>query len=162
MRPKFLAPTIAMVVLGCDAPNKPTLSEPQTTRQEEEAHFYRTVTAGKMLSDLQTFLGSQYATPRTFAFDRLEFHRGSSVIAPPDRPTIDTLAATLQNYPEARARIVGYGDGNRSGDSSLGLKRARAVVSALGDAGVPSSRLEAAGGRESNKPRPAQLIILQK
>jgi outer membrane protein OmpA-like peptidoglycan-associated protein len=122
------------------------------------------VTAGKMLSDLHTYLASGDPTPRAFTFDRLSFAPGSSVIRPLDQPTMHTLAATLHNNPVVHARIVAFGDGDgsKTNDSSLGQRRATTIRLALLDAGVDASRLQAAAGREANGQRPAQLIILKK
>jgi outer membrane protein OmpA-like peptidoglycan-associated protein len=149
-------------VAGCDVPGQPATSV-QTTKAQD-ADFNRMATAGKMLSDLHTYLGSGDPAPQVFTFDRLAFAPGSSAIRPVDQPTIHTLAATLLNNPGVRARIVGYGDGDRIGadSGSLGLQRATVVLLALRKAGIDASRLEAAAGREANGQRAAQLIILQK
>ena len=156
-----VAAILALLASGCDAPNEPASN---AISIEQDADFNRMATAGKMLSDLHTYLASGEPVPRSFTFDRLAFGPGSSAIRPVDQPTIHTLAATLQNNPTVRARIVGFGDGDQSGtsNSSLGLQRARAIGTALGKAGVQPSRLQAAGGREANDQRPPQLIILQK
>ncbi len=158
-----MAAMFAILASGCDAPDKPASTAVQTTT-EQDADFNRMATAGKMLSDLHTYLGSGDSTPRAFTFDRLAFDPASSMIRPVHQPTIDTLAVTLQNNPDVRVRIVGFGDGDRGGtnNNSLGLQRARAVLLALSNAGVHPSRLEAAAGREANGQRAAQLIILQK
>ena len=154
----LFAAVAAVFVAGCDAPSKPSSGPPQT-----DAEFNRMVSAGKMLSDLQNYLASLDRAPQTFTFDRLSFDPGSALIRPVDQPTIHTLAATLQNYPAARARIIGFSDGDRDGVTrSLGLQRARAIMLAVQAAGVPASRLEAAGGRDANGPRTAQLTILKK
>lgn len=159
---RALVSIVALLVSGCDAPNNSDLVPIQTT--EQDADFNRMATAGKMLSDLHTYLGSGDPAPRALTFDRLAFDPASSVIRPVDQPTIHTLAVTLQNNPDVRARIVGFGDGDRSGNNNttLGLQRARAILLALSNAGIHPSRLEAVGGREANGQRAAQLIILQK
>lgn len=163
LKPNLLALMLALLVSGCDAPDK-AASAPAQTVAEQDADFNRMATAGKMLSDLQTYLASDDSASRAFTFDRLTFDPGSSRIRPVDQPTVQTLATTLRNNPAVRARIVGFGDGERSGsnNNALGLQRARAVLLALGNAGVDPSRLEAAAGRETNRQRPAQLVILQK
>lgn len=162
MTPRLLAATIALLSYGCDAPNEPASTAVETTTQD--ADFNRMATAGKMLSDLHLYLGSGDSAPRTFTFDRLTFEPQSSLIRPVDQPTIQTLAVTLHNNPHVRARIVGFGDGGRSGtnNNSLALQRAKSVLLTLRNAGVHPSRLEAAAGREGNSRRPTQLIILQK
>lgn len=154
---------IALLIAACEAPREPADTTDQSNT-EEDADFNRMVTAGKMLSDLHTYLASGDAAPHPFTFDRLAFAPGSSLIQPVDQPTIHTLAATLHNNPDVRARIVGFGDGDRSktDNNALGLQRAMALRLALTKAGIHPSRLETAAGREANGQRPAQLIILQK
>lgn len=163
LRPDIFVAISAALLCGCDAATEPATTTGDTNTTQD-ADFERMATAGKLLSDLHTYLGSGDAAPRAFTFDRLTFDPGSSVIRPLDQPTIHTLAATLQNHPQVRARIVGFGDGDQSptSTSSLGLQRASAVTRALAQAGVHPSRLQAAAGREANDQRPAQLIILEK
>ena len=161
MKPVLLAANLALLTSGCDGPTKP---ESTAVQAERDPDFVRMATAGKMLSDLQTYLESGDTAPRTFTFDRLDFDPGSSAIRPIDQPTIHTLTITLQNYPNARVRILGFGDGERKGtnNSLLGRQRAAAITLALRNAGVEPTRLEAAAGREGNRQRAAQLIVLQK
>ena len=101
--------------------------------------------------ELQRFLASGDAVPRTFVFDRLNFDTGASRIRAEDQPTVDALGDILAAYPNARGRIVGYTDaqGGAGANASLGLQRANEVVAALAAKGV-SGRFEAASGGEAN------------
>ena len=101
--------------------------------------------------ELQRYLASAEATPRTFTFDRLNFDTGSARIRAEDQPTVDALGEILTAYPAARGRVVGYTDaeGGAGSNASLGLQRANEVVSALAAKGV-TGRFGAASGGESN------------
>lgn len=101
--------------------------------------------------ELQRFLASGDATPRTFTFDRLNFDTGSARIRAEDQPTVDALGEILAAYPAARGRIVGYTDaaGGAASNATLGLQRANEVVSALAGKGV-AGRFEATSGGEMN------------
>jgi outer membrane protein OmpA-like peptidoglycan-associated protein len=157
---------VCMVLLGslagCGQPADSR--EPAATTAEEDADFVRMATAGRMLSDLQDFLKSEETAPRTFTFDRLDFRPGSASVRPVDEKTVYAIANALQEHPAARIRIVGYDDGSGTGDANaiLARRRAAAVVTALRQAGVSSSRLEASIGREGNGARSTELVVLQK
>lgn len=101
---------------------------------------------------LQEFLASNVAAPRTFTFDRLNFATSSAVVRAEDQPTIDTLALILNAYPEARVRLDGYADGRGSEpvNAQLGRQRAAAVADALVAKGVKRSSISAASGGEGN------------
>lgn len=102
--------------------------------------------------ELQRYLESGAATPRTFVFDKLNFDTGSSAIRVEDRANVDALAQILVAYPKAAGRVVGYTDNRGSADNNanLGKQRADAVVAALGAKGVSSGRVTAASGGEAN------------
>lgn len=153
----------ALAISACDGPSEPA-STAAETMAERDPDFARMATAGKMLSDLQTYLASGEPAPRTFTFDRLNFDQGSSEVRPTNQPSIHTLAIFLRKNPDVRVRIVGFGDGERirTDDNSLGIERATAIVLALRNAGVKPSRLEVAAGREAHRGRAAQLVVLQK
>lgn len=106
---------------------------------------------GSLNYELQRFLASGDATPRTFTFDRLNFDTGASRIRAEDQPTVDALGDILAAYPAARGRVVGYTDarGGAGANAQLGLQRANEVVSALAAKGV-TGRFEAASGGETN------------
>jgi len=102
--------------------------------------------------DLQQFLASADAAPRTFTFDRLNFDTGSSAIRADDQPTLAALAQILAAYPNARVSLTGYADARGSDpvNDKLGADRAAAVASALTAAGVAKDRLATASGGTTN------------
>ncbi|WP_254601967.1 DUF2171 domain-containing protein [Sphingomonas bacterium] len=126
--------------------------------------------------ELQRYLASNEAAPRTFTFDKLNFDTGSAAIRAEDQPTIDALAQILAAYPKAKVRIVGYTDakGTEPANATLGQQRAEAVVAALGAKTIAKDRTEAASGGESNPAdtnatpqgrfdnRRTELVVLEK
>lgn len=107
---------------------------------------------GTLNYELQRYLASDEATPRTFTFDKLNFDTGKSDIRADDKSTVDTLAQILVAYPKARAKIVGYADaqGPAPANVDLGSARAKSVVTALIGKGVDAGRLDTGSGGESN------------
>ena len=102
--------------------------------------------------DLQRFLASEQAAPRTFTFDKLNFDTGAAAIRADDRPTLDALGKILTAYPAARVRLVGYADarGSDPANAQLGKQRADAVKQALTGAGIAADRVETASGGEGD------------
>ncbi len=102
--------------------------------------------------ELQRYLASSEAAPRTFTFDKLNFDTGSSTLRAQDQPTIDALARILAAYPKTGVKIVGYTDarGATPGNALLGRQRADTVVAALAAKGFDKARAQAASGGESN------------
>ena len=102
--------------------------------------------------ELQRYLASSEATPRTFAFDKLNFDTGSATIRAEDQPNVDALAQILGAYPKAKVKIVGYTDarGTAPSNAQLGEQRAEAVVAALAAKGIGKERAEATSGGEAN------------
>ena len=102
--------------------------------------------------ELQAYLASTAATPRTFTFDRLNFDTASSQIRADDRPTLSALSQVLAAYPKAKVRLVGYADtrGNEAANAKLGADRAAAVARSLTDGGIEASRISTASGSDSN------------
>lgn len=102
--------------------------------------------------DLQRYLASQEAAPRTFTFDRLNFDTNSAAIRADDRPTLAALAQILAAYPNARAKLTGYADarGSDPANQKLGADRAAAVADALSSAGIAKDRLSTASGGDAN------------
>lgn len=100
--------------------------------------------------DLQRYLASDEAAPRTFRFDRLNFDTGSAAIRPSDQLTVDALGQILVAYPATRVRLVGYADarGTAAANAELGERRAIAVHDALVAKGVPEASIEAGSGGE--------------
>ncbi|CAA9506536.1 MAG: hypothetical protein AVDCRST_MAG91-1345, partial [uncultured Sphingomonadaceae bacterium] len=101
--------------------------------------------------DLQRYLASNEAAPRTFQFERLNFDTARSDIRAVDRPTVDGIARILVAYPAARVRLIGYADarGDAGANANLGADRARAVAAALTAGGVAANRIETATGGET-------------
>ena len=102
--------------------------------------------------DLQRFLASEQAAPRTFTFDKLNFDTGAAAIRADDRPTLAALGKILTAYPAARVRLVGYADarGSDPANAQLGKQRADAVKQALTGAGIAADRVETASGGEGD------------
>lgn len=102
--------------------------------------------------DLQRFLASDEATPRTFTFDKLNFDTASAAITPDDRPTLTALGRILRAYPKAAVTLTGYADarGTDPANAKLGDERAKAVAAALAAEGVDAGRITVASGGDSN------------
>jgi outer membrane protein OmpA-like peptidoglycan-associated protein len=114
--------------------------------------------------------------PRTFVFEKLNFDTAKSEIRAADRDELNTLAAALKQYPNARIRIVGYADsrGAAAANATLGKERADSVKAALVAEGIADTRLETASGGETNpvdtnatstgqaENRRTELVVLQR
>ena len=102
--------------------------------------------------DLQGFLASSAAAPRTFTFDKLNFDTASSAIRTDDRPTLSALSQILAAYPAAAVRLVGYADarGTDAVNAKVGSDRAASVAKALADDGIDAKRITTASGGDSN------------
>jgi outer membrane protein OmpA-like peptidoglycan-associated protein len=102
--------------------------------------------------DLQAFLGSAAAAPRTFTFDKLNFDTDSSTIRADDQPTLSALSQILAAYPKAVVRLVGYADarGSDAANAKLGADRAAAVAKALTATGIDAKRISTASGGDAN------------
>lgn len=107
---------------------------------------------GTLAYDVQSFLASQDAAPRTFPFEALNFDTGRSDIRREERQGVENLARVLAAYPNARVRIVGFTDsrGGEAPNQVLAYQRARRVAEALEDRGVDEDRIEAISGGESD------------
>jgi outer membrane protein OmpA-like peptidoglycan-associated protein len=127
-------------------------------------------------SGVGTYLGGTEALPRTFVFEKLNFDTAKSEIRAADREELNTLAAALKQYPNARIRIVGYADsrGAAAANATLGKERADSVKAALVAEGIADTRLETASGGETNpvdtnatstgqaENRRTELVVLQR
>ena len=102
--------------------------------------------------ELQRYLASDQATPRTFTFDKLNFDTGSAAIRSEDEANVDALAQILAAYPKARVTVTGYTDARGTGSSNaqLGAQRAAAVAAALAGKGIDKGRVATATGGEGN------------
>ncbi|MGI4730482.1 MAG: OmpA family protein [Janthinobacterium lividum] len=102
--------------------------------------------------DLQAFLASAAAAPRTFTFDKLNFDTASSQIRADDQPTLSALGQILAAYPKATVRLVGYADarGSDVANAKLGADRAASVAKALTATGIAAGRIATGSGGDSN------------
>ena len=102
--------------------------------------------------DLQAFLASSAAAPRTFTFDKLNFDTASSTIRADDQSTLSALSQILAAYPKAVVRLVGYADarGSDAVNTKLGADRAASVAKALTTAGIDAKRVSTASGGDAN------------
>jgi outer membrane protein OmpA-like peptidoglycan-associated protein len=109
-------------------------------------------TAGTMAYEVDRYLTSGGAAPRTFAFERVNFDSGRATIRDEDQSDIADIARVLVANPQVRAAVVGYTDaeGPAASNAALGAERARSVVAALVRRGADPSRLEARSGGEAN------------
>lgn len=73
----------------------------------------------------------------------VSFASGSSSLERSLYPTLDRIAATLNEYPKTTVTVVGYTDSIGSAESNrdLSSRRARAVADYLGQHGVVSGRI---------------------
>lgn len=106
---------------------------------------------GTLAYDLDRFMSSKDGLPRTFTFDAINFDTGTANLRSADNSDLDDIARVLAAYPSSRAAVVGYADaqGDSAFNRDLGANRAKAVIAALGARGVPSDRLDARTGGES-------------
>lgn len=73
----------------------------------------------------------------------VSFASGSAMITPELFPTLDKIAATLNEHPNTTITVVGYTDsvGSMALNNELSLRRADAVVNYLNERGVHRSRM---------------------
>ena len=102
--------------------------------------------------ELQAFLASPDAAPRTFTFDRLNFATDSAVLPADAQGTVSALAQILSAYPKAQVQLNGYADatGSDPHNVQLGAQRAEAVAAALKAQGVDAGRIKTATGGSRN------------
>lgn len=110
-----------------------------------------TATATGVASEVQTYLASAEAAPRSFTFAQLNFDTGSADIRPQDKGEIDELGQVLAVHPNSRMRIVGFTDarGDAGANAGLGQRRAEAVAAGLTAGGIGPGRIEATSGGEA-------------
>ncbi len=103
-------------------------------------------------SGLGTYLSGAGALPQSFQFERLNFDTGASTVRPADREEIAAVTSTMQQYGNARVRVVGYADARGASDANaaLGKARADAVKAALVEGGIADNRIETASGGETD------------
>ena len=83
----------------------------------------------------------------------VSFDTSSFALKPALRPVLDSVAQTMQQSPELRARVIGHTDstGQAAYNQTLSQNRASAVTSYLASKGVANARL-GSEGRGSNDP----------
>jgi len=95
----------------------------------------------------EELLGQRLEDEGKSVLDGLYFETGSDVITPASDATLATITSYLQANPDERYYVVGHTDdtGAVAGNLSLSDSRARAVIAALADRGIPAGRLDAWG-----------------
>ena len=113
----------------------------QTVVPQEVAPVSATQTIG-------TYLGGTEVLPRRFALDKPNFDTGKSVVRDEDKSGIDDLVGILKQYPNAKARLIGFADttGTPDANAKLGADRAAAVKAALVAGGIDGGRIATATG----------------
>lgn len=83
--------------------------------------------------------------------DGVTFDVNSYVIKPAFRDTLDTVAGSLQTYPDSLIDVYGHTDstGSDSYNQTLSERRAKAVADYLGSRGVSSARIRWQGFGET-------------
>ena len=106
--------------------------------------------AGALNGEVESYLASEEATPRSFRFENLRFDTGSAEIRSENREELAALGRTLAAHPDSRVRIVGYADarGASEANRALGERRAEAVADALIANGVRPGNIETVSGGE--------------
>ena len=101
---------------------------------------------------LEAYLASNEAVPRSFSLDNLNFDTASSGIRSESRNQLASMGRALAARPETRVRIVGYADarGASEANRSLGERRAEAVAAALVANGVRPDNIETVSGGEAD------------
>jgi len=136
------ATSIIALLAGCDTIR--TYGEAGSLREQEAIGFatannqaYHTGEKTYVI-DLAERFSKEVPDTVTFAFN-------SARIEPEMRAVLDKQAHFIRQFPEVRFRVYGHTDlvGSPSYNQSLGMRRARAVVSYLSGRGVSRSRLEA-------------------
>jgi outer membrane protein OmpA-like peptidoglycan-associated protein len=81
------------------------------------------------------------------AGDELRFPSGTATLPDADLPTLERIAALLEQRPELSARVEGHTDSLGGADINQGLsqQRAEAVMQALVERGIDADRLSAVG-----------------
>ena len=156
----LLAGLLALLLFGtrsCGRKDAAQVSETVTTTTTTESVALPGGTRvdlapGTLNYDLQRFLASSDAAPKTFTFDKLNFDTASAAIRADDRPTLDALGQILTAYPSAKVQVIGYTDarGGASANAKLGAERAQAVAAALAAKGIAVDRIATASGGEAD------------
>jgi OOP family OmpA-OmpF porin len=91
-----------------------------------------------------------------FLFDRISFTPGGATLDEAGLQRTANIAKILRAYPNVKLKIEGFTDNSGDPVKNLGLsqRRARAILSALVDNGVPENRLSAEGFGKENPVSP--------
>jgi peptidoglycan-associated lipoprotein len=102
--------------------------------------------------DLANRFSNEVLSTVNFAFNSSQLDAGA-------RDTLREQARWIRQFPEVRFRVYGHADavGSEGYNKTLGMRRARAVVSYLASQGVSTSRLEAVVSFGETQP----LIVTQ-
>jgi len=96
--------------------------------------------------------GSGGLTDQLAALDQITFETGSALLTPEGSVVVDSAAALLNRAIGVQIDVHGHtdSDGDETTNQVLSQERADAVVAALGQRGVDTTRLTAIGFGESN------------
>ena len=103
--------------------------------------------AGSFTQKMASYLSSNEATLKSFAFDRVNFETGSANLTADSTMQIQNFAKVLHAYPSVNIQVQGHTDntGNSQANRVLSLQRATSVKMALLGSGVDAQRVDAAG-----------------
>lgn len=92
-------------------------------------------------------LGEDSLKNTWFNFDNLNFETGSATLTAESQAQVANMVAILKAFPKAKLKIGGYTDkvGNEANNVKLSTDRAKAVATALKDAGVGAQVTDAEG-----------------
>ncbi len=107
---------------------------------------------GSFTQQIVSYLSSEEAGSRTFAFDRLHFETGSSRLTADSANQVNNFTKVLKSFPAVNIEVQGHTDntGNAGANKALSQRRADAVRQALVTNGIDASRLASVGyGQDS-------------
>ncbi len=140
--------TTAATTTAATAPATTTTTTTTTERVTLPGGGTIDVRPNTLTYDLNRFLLSNEAAPRTFTFDKLNFDTGKATIRAEDRDTITAVTSILKAYPNVKVDVVGFTDasGDRATNERLSVQRANSVRAALLENGIAANRVTARGG----------------
>jgi outer membrane protein OmpA-like peptidoglycan-associated protein len=122
-----------------EAPKPPEVEKPRVIPQLAE---------GTIGHDLGQFLGSSGGdASKRFVFEHLGFEFGTTDLTPGSLPALESVAAALRAYPDARVVVEGHTDsiGAPETNERLSLDRASLLKNALVARGVAADRITTKG-----------------
>ena len=108
------------------------------------------VLSGGLAREVQAYMDSRQATPRTFTFENLHFDTASAAIPRGAEGELGDVASVLAPYPDARLRVVGYADarGDQESNEDLGMRaRPRSPMRLPAAVSKPSGSRQRAAAR---------------